>query len=72
MQRLLLLGLQRITRLPRWAGIPGVLLLLCGMCCALPVLLAYLLIRHKVGRWLEYRQLARLARAGRTAAAQIQ
>ncbi len=72
MQRLLLLGLQRLTRLPRWLGVPGVLLLLCGMCCALPLLLAYLLIRHKLGRWLEYRQLARLARASRTAAAPVQ
>ena len=60
MQRLLPSGCSGSRGSRAGLASPGALVL-CGMCCALPVLLAYLLIRHKVGRWLEYRQLARLA-----------
>jgi len=62
MQRLALLVLQRLATLPRWLGLPGMLLLVCGLCCALPLFFGYLLIRHRLVTWLERRQLIRWAR----------
>lgn len=62
MQRLLLVVLQRIAKLPRWLGLPGMLLLVCGVCFSLPVLFAYLFIRYRLVRWMEWRQLIRGSR----------